>query len=93
MSYSNLSFSAKNYTNVTIKDVILNLDTGVHFRINETMIDDENCGSIRWFKVESGSQYEKEAFAILLAYEAQRQVITIQISGCAGGYPRLHYIY
>ncbi|NRD73830.1 hypothetical protein HQQ94_11390 [Shewanella sp. VB17] len=64
--------AAQNYTNVTIKDVIVNMNTGIHFRINEKMINSENCGSSKWFKIESGSTYEKSALSLLLAYEAQK---------------------
>ena len=87
------SYGAETKENVTIKDVIVNMEKGVHFRINEAMDYNETCDSTNWFKVENNSQYEKEALTMLLAYEAQNKPVTIRLSGCSGGYPKLYYIY
>ena len=57
------------------------------------MINNENCGSQSWFKVESNSKYEKEALSLLLSYQAQDKPVTIHLRGCTGGYPNLYYIY
>ena len=69
------------------------MNSGIHFRINESMEYNEDCGGAGWFKVESGATYEKEALSLLLAYEAQAKKITIRLAGCTGGYPKLSYIY
>ena len=45
------AFGAKEFKNVTIKDVILNMDSGIHFRINEDMTNSESCNSSSWFKI------------------------------------------
>jgi hypothetical protein len=86
-------FAAQRFDKITIKDVIVNMDTGIHFRIIESMDYDENCGSNAWFKIEPDSSYEKEALALLLAYQAQSEPVTVYISGCTSGYPKLNYIY
>ncbi len=86
-------FSAKNFSNVTIKDVIVNMSSGVYFRINENMANSEGCTTNAWFKVESQSTYEKEALALLLAFQAQDKPVTVYITGCTAGYPKLGYIY
>ncbi len=87
------AFGAKEFNNVTIKDVIVNMDSGIHFRINEDMANNESCANSSWFKIEPASTYEKEALSLLLSYEAQKKPITVYISGCTGGYPKLKYIY
>ena len=87
------AFGAEEFTNVTIKDVIVNMGTGIHFRINESMTNNESCAKSSWFKIESASTYEKEALSLLLSYEAQKKPVTVYISGCTGGYPKLSYIY
>lgn len=77
----------------TIKDVIVNLTTGIHFRINESMANNEGCGSNSWFKIESDSKYEKEAYAFLLSAEAQKKSINFVLGSCTGGYPKVMYVY
>ena len=78
---------------MTIKNVIVNLSSGVHFQINETMPNPDACSSGAWYKIDSDSKYEKEAFALILSYQAQDKPITIYLKGCTGSYPKVEYIY
>jgi hypothetical protein len=86
-------FAGTTLPNKTIKNVIVNLNTGIHFQINETMENPDTCKSGGWYKISSTSTYGKEAFSLLLAYEAQKKSITIHLNGCTGGYPAVKYIY
>jgi len=88
-----VALSAENMSNKTIKEIIVNLNTGIHFQINETMVNPDACSSATWYKIESDSKYEKEALSLLLAYEAQSKPITFSLEGCTGGYPKVKYIH
>jgi len=87
------SFAGQELKGKTIKTVIVNLDTGIHFKINQSHANDQGCGSNSWFKLPSGSTYEKEAYSMLLAFQAQNKPITFYLNGCTGGFPSVSYIY
>ncbi len=80
---------------VSIKDIIVNSTTGIHFRTTEAMVNTsgETCTSTSWYKIEPGSTYEKELYSFLLFAQAQGKTITIHFEGCTGGYPKIGYIY
>jgi hypothetical protein len=90
---SPLSFAGDELAGKTIKNVIVNIETGIHFKINESHANGQGCNSNSWFKLRTGSVYEKEAYSMLLAYQAQSKPITFYVSGCTGGFPSVTYIY
>lgn len=73
--FSDAAFSGTQIQRVYIKDLIVNVDTGIHFRTQETMINPDVCSLGSWYKIESGGAYEKEAYAMLLAKKAQDQAM------------------
>lgn len=91
--FSGSALAANNMSNKTIKEIIVNLSTGIHFQINETMTNPDNCTLSSWYKIETDSKYEKEALSMLLAYEAQNKPITFSLDGCTGSYPKVVYIH
>ena len=76
-----------------IKDVIVNLDSGIHFRTTEAMVNPDDCASGSWYKLDSESKYEKEAFSLLLSAQARDKTITVYLNGCTGSYPKVSYVY
>lgn len=93
MAVSPASIAATEMVDKTIKDIIVNLTTGVHFRINESSKNNEGCASDEWFQLDPESTYKKEALSLLLSYEAQNKAITFHLSGCTNSYPKVKYIY
>jgi hypothetical protein len=91
--FSSVSFAGQALSSKTIKNVIVNLTSGVHFQINEIMPNPDACANGSWYKIQSDSKYEKEALSILLSYQAQGKAITFYLSGCTAGYPNIGYIY
>ena len=77
----------------TIKNLLVNSTTGIHFQLNESMANNEGCSSNSWFKIESDSKYEKEAYAFLLSAEAQNKSINFVLGSCTGNYPKVMYVY
>ncbi len=80
---------------VSIKDIIVNSTSGIHFRTTEAMVNpsSETCTSTSWYKIEPDSAYEKELYSFLLSAQAQGKTITIHLEGCTGGYPKIGYVY
>ena len=80
--------------NKKIKDVLVNKELGVFFRIEGPMDNQEGCATSAWFHIDKGSDYESHFLSLLLSYEAQGKAITLNLSGCSEkGYPVISYIY
>lgn len=80
-------------TDVTVTDVIVNLSTGVHFRTVEAIVNPGTCSNTTWYKLPSDSEYEKEAYSLLLTAQAQNKKVNIGLDGCTAGYPKVVWIY
>lgn len=89
----NMSFAEIDLQDKTIKEIIVNLESGIHFQINGSMPNPDGCNSDSWYKVDPNSNYEQAALSFLLAYEAQNKSITFKLEGCSGSYPKVKYIY
>lgn len=76
----------------TISKVHVNVSSGIYFVTNERMLDPEGCGSDGYYKLMKGSDYEKEAYSMLLSARIAVSKVSFYISGCESGYPKVTYI-
>ncbi|TMP84170.1 hypothetical protein CWB73_00445 [Pseudoalteromonas phenolica] len=87
-------YAGQHLNNKTIKDVLVNTTTGIHFRIEGQMPNADNCKSASWYAVDKDSPYENAALSILLTRDAQKQTVYFHTNGCTkNGYPKVSYIY
>jgi len=86
-------FAGDELNNRNITDIIVNLNTGVHFRTSEAMVNPSTCSSESWYKLPSDSKYEKEAYALLLSKQAREEKVNIYLDGCTGNYPKVVWVY
>ena len=81
------------FVKANIRNVIVNLENGAHFRTVESMVNPDECKSDTWYKFDSSSPYGKEAYSLLLSAQAQNKQISFYLSGCTGDYPKISYVY
>lgn len=93
MLFSYDVFAGDELYDQTITDIIINLSSGVHFRTNEPMVNPSTCSSGLWYKLPSDSNYEKEAYSLLLSKQARKEKVTIYLDGCTGSYPKVVWVY
>ncbi len=77
----------------TVDYILVNHETGIHFKTVEPMENPDNCSQSNFYKIENNSPYEQELYSILLAKKAAKKPISFDITGCtANGRQKILWI-